>query len=316
MAEENKPDEELLVTPQEDGSVVIGDDAPHDDDDEADERLSSTEQHDEQGHSEETDAEREERTERNRQRRRESKDKRKEFVESLKRQVESERAARTQLEQRLSVIERKSSGSEMAQLDRAEQEAINAYNQFKDINAKAIEQANGTVAIEAQERMFEARQKVIQLREIKTAMGRKQNAPAPLDPRLVTHADKWMKANDWYDPSGKDQDSAVTLTVDNRLAAEGWDPTTPEYWDELSVRIKKYLPHRAKMGYNTGSDAGRRNPPPVSGSGRESSGSGSTSYKLSADRVSALKESGMWDDPKQRAEAIKRYQAYDKEQRA
>lgn len=319
MAEENKPDEELKIQEQTDGSVVIGDEKPavehdDDDDDQQDERLSSTPD-EEQGHDEETEAERAERTERNRQRRRESKDRRKEHIESLKRQVESERAARAQLEQRLSVIERKSSGSEMAQLDQAEREAITAYNQFKDINAKAIEQANGAVAIEAQERMFEARQKITELRGIKQAMGRKQAAPA-LDPRLVSHADSWMKKNEWYDPSGKDQDSAVTLTLDNRLAAEGWDPNTPEYWEELSSRVKKYLPHRTSAGYNKNTDAGRRNPPPVSGSGRESSGSGTTNYKLSAARVAALKESGIWDDPKQRAIAINNYQAYDKEHQA
>jgi hypothetical protein len=52
----------------------------------------------------------------------------------------------------------------------------------------------------------------------------------------------------------------------------------------------------------------------VTGSGRESGNSGNSgSYKLSADRVSALKDAGIWDDPKQRAEAVKRFRDYDKQ---
>ena len=49
----------------------------------------------------------------------------------------------------------------------------------------------------------------------------------------------------------------------------------------------------------------------VAGSGREAStpASAEGTYKLSADRVEALKMSGVWDDPKQRAEAVKRYRA-------
>jgi hypothetical protein len=277
---------------------------------EADERLTDNDTDEEEGHAEETAEEAEERKERNRARRAESKQRRKDYVESLKRELSARDRIINEMNQRLSTVERKSTGSEMAQLDNAEKQAIQAYNHFKDINAKAIEQANGQIAIEAQEKMFEARKRYEQLQGIKQAMTQRQAAPQPLDPRLVNHAQEWMQKNAWYDPNGKDQDSAVTLTIDNRLAQEGWDPTTPEYWKELESRVKRYLPHRAKTGYNTPS--GNRNaPPPVSGSGRESTSSKGT-YRLSADRVQALKSANLWDDPKQRAEAVKRFQEYDR----
>lgn len=312
MTEEAKEDVHL----DEEGNVVEpSKEEPKVEEPQDDERIVENEADDgeEEGHSEETPEEAEARKERNRQRRAESKQRRKDYVESLKRELAARDRVINEMNQRLSTVERKSTGSEMAQLENAEKEAIQAYNYFKDINAKAIEQANGQVAIEAQEKMFQARQRIQQLQGIKQAMTKRQQAPQPLDPRLVNHAQEWMNKNSWYDPNGKDEDSAIALTIDNRLAQEGWDPTTPEYWKELESRVKRYLPHRAKSGYNK-SNVGNR-PPPVAGSGREAT-SGKSTYKISAERVQALKEAGLWDDPKQRAEAIKRFQQFDKENAA
>lgn len=319
MTEETK-DEDLKLSEQQDGSVVVGDEPPPaEEHDEEDERVAKNESDDsdEEGHDEETAEERAERTERNRKRRAESKEKRKSYIESLKRELAARDRVINDLNNRMSVVERKSTGSEMAQLEQAEREAVQAYNHFKDINAKAIEQANGAIAIEAQEKMFEARKRYEHLQSIKKSMSQRQAAPQPLDPRLVNHAQDWMSKNDWYDPTGANEDSAVALTIDNRMAKEGWDPTTPEYWEELDKRVKKYLPHRANSGYNRQQGSGKRNPPPVAGSGRESSSSGNSStYKLSPDRVKAIKDAGAWDDPTARAAMIKAYQNYDKEQRA
>jgi hypothetical protein len=113
------------------------------------------------------------------------------------------------------------------------------------------------------------------------------------------------------------------LTIDKRLAAEGFDPRQPTYWSELSKRVAKYLPHRANSSYTAGANAsnGKPNRTPVAGSGRESgAGDGSRSsgstYQLSAARVQALKDAGTWSDPKARAEAIRRYRDYDRQQTA
>ncbi len=314
MTEETK-DEDLKLNEQADGSVTVGEEPPKDGaEDEGDERIAKSEDDgDEEGHPEESDEDKAERAERNRQRRLESKQRKKEYVESLKRELSARDRIINEMNQRLATIERKSTGSEMAQLEQAEREAANMYNHFKNINQQAIEQANGAAATEAQERMFQARQRFEQLQNIKRAMQSRQKAPQPLDPRLVNHAQQWMESNKRYDPTGNDDHSAIALTIDARMAKEGCDPTTPEYWDELETRIKRKLPHLAKSGY-TNSQVGRR-APPVAGSGRESSGGSTSTYKLSAERVQALKESGLWDDPKQRAEAVKRFQQYDRENR-
>jgi hypothetical protein len=117
-------------------------------------------------------------------------------------------------------------------------------------------------------------------------------------------AETWLERNKWYDPTATDADSRIALTVDQTLAAEGWNPKTPQYWDELDARLKKYLPHRYVSGHNKGKPV---NKSPVAGSGREEAGSsGSGGYRLSADRVQAIKDAGAWDDPKARAEMVKR----------
>lgn len=314
MVEEQK-DEDPKLTEQQDGSVVVGDTPPTEESEE-DTSLKTLEgdHTDEQETAGESEEDAEARRERNRARREEGKQRRKDYIESLKRELAARDSIINDLATRVAHVERRASGGEMAQLDAAEKEAITHYNYFREQNKLAIEQANGTAAIEAQERMFLARQRAEQIKNIKKSMVQRQQTPQPLDPRLVSYAQDWTSKHSWYDPSGADDDSAMVLSIDQKMAADGWNPTTPEYWDELSKRVEKYVPHRIKQGYNSSKNRGAM---PVAGSGRESSGGGAaSSYKLSSDRVKALKEAGMWDDPVARAAAIKRFQAYDKEQRA
>lgn len=320
MADESKPDEELKLREEQDGSVVIGDEPeakPEAEAPEEDERLSADDNDDEEHSEHDTEEERAAKTERNRQRRKEGREKRREYVETLKRELAARDNIINEMSQRLSVVERKSTGSEMAQLDAAEKEAAQYYNHFKQLHGQAVEQANGAAATEATEKMLLARQRLEQIGQIKKAMSQRQQQPAPLDPRLINHAQQWMEKNSWYDPNGTDEDSALVLSLDNRLAAQGWDPTTSQYWEELDARVKKYLPHRVNQGYNR-PQVGNRPKVPVAGSGRESAASSnsSNSYRLSPERVQALKDAGLWDDPKARAAAIQRFQQYDKEQRA
>jgi hypothetical protein len=154
------------------------------------------------------------------------------------------------------------------------------------------------------------------LNRIKQQTQQAQNQPSPIDPILQNHGRKWMEKNDWYDPNSGDEDSAIALAIDRTLAGEGWNPRTPEYWTELQRRVEKRLPHRGKLGYNKLTDSKPRSV--VTGSGRESSGSGggSVGYTLSKEHVQAMKDAGVWDDPKKRADMIRRYREADRQQAA
>lgn len=274
------------------------------------------EEEDEQGHAEETPEEAEARRQRNRARKQLNKQRRQEHVESLRREIAARDTLLAEMGQRLAVVERKASGSDMARLDAAANEAQNAYNYFKTQVAQAVESANGALHAEALEKMQMAQQRLAQLGSIKKAMLRPtQQAPA-LDPRLINHAQEWMKENRWYNPVGADPDSAVVMALDDSLAREGWNPTTHEYWQELDARVRRYLPHRVNKGYNTPQEyTSSAAPPrvPVAGGGSPSNtrpaGAG---YALSAERVSAMKQAGIWDDPAKRADMIRRYQEEDR----
>jgi hypothetical protein len=121
-----------------------------------------------------------------------------------------------------------------------------------------------------------------------------------------------MERNGWYKPDGKDIDSRIAKQVDETLTAEGWDPTTKDYWEELDDRVAKFIPQKSNRGYN---DSNRKERPRsvVTSSGRESSGSArGNEFRLSPDRVAAMKEAGLWDNQELKQKAIRKYAEWDK----
>jgi hypothetical protein len=264
----------------------------------------------------ETDDAREKIRESRRQERQERKQRNKEREESTKRELSAERSARKALEDRLAAIEGKDKSREIAQVDETIKKAQNAYNFQKERLQQAHEQHDGATAADATEKMMAARDAYGNLTRIKEGFQKSQNTPANLDDRLVTNAQKFMAENNWYKPGSGDQDTEIARVLDNKLAEEGWDPKTPEYWQELRQRIKKVLPHRisgGKVVTSDADDAPKKQKSVVSGSGGEGQAPGSKgTFRVSPERVSAMKEAGVWNDPKKRAEMISEYRAYDK----
>lgn len=282
------------------------------DDDEGRVKAGETEGHDEELNGAADDDEREAIRERRREERRNRKLAQREREDTLRRELQSRDTLIDELRQKVNAIENRNAGSELAQIGQAKQQAGQAYAFFRDQIAIASEAGNHKAVAEATDKMLQAQRKFDELQNVEKAYKQRQAQPQALDPRLANHAKAWMADNKWYDPTGRDTDSSIALTLDRQMATEGWDPTTAEYWEELSARVKKYLPHRAKAPkMSTGTPR-----PIVAGSGRENSTSASVKggYKVSADRVQAMKDAGIWDDPKARAEAIKRYKDYDKQQ--
>ena len=48
----------------------------------------------------------------------------------------------------------------------------------------------------------------------------------------------------WITEPGNEMDKSILSQIDNAVMAEGFDPGTQDYWDELTARAEKYLPHR------------------------------------------------------------------------
>jgi hypothetical protein len=214
-----------------------------------------------------------------------------------------------QLLERLSVLERKSHGSDLARLDKAIENQENRILFAKQKIAEATKNGDGELLTSAQEMWFEARREHEALANVKKRAVAPQNQrtiQAP-DPQLQRHASAWMAQNSWYDPQGKDPDSRRALNEDQILAEEGYDPKTSEYWVELDKRLQRIIPHRYTGDTNERQPSRPRSA--VTGSGREfaSNNGRGNSFTLSPDQVRAMKDAGMWDDAEKRAKMIRRY---------
>jgi len=231
------------------------------------------------------------------------------LITSLKRQNEH-------MAERLSVLEKRTAGSDLARLDKAIEDG-NLRLQYAKMKVKeATEMADGTSVVEAQEAWYDARRQVEALESLKkravASEPNRNSVPQAPDPLLKRHASDWMARNDWYDPNGKDMDSQVATKVDEALVADGWDPKTADYWEELDNRLTKYLPHR----YNSGNDnqsSNRRPRTVVTSSGRESQSTArGNEFRLSPERVRAIKDAGRWDNITERTKMIRKYAEYDR----
>lgn len=289
--------------------TLSADQVAHDDDDDDDDEHPSVNTTGKSDADDEgsVDDERQAIRERRRLERQDRKLRAKEREDSLRRELQARDSQLQELRQRLDTIDRRNSTSELGQISAAKDEATRVYNYYKDQIRLGTESNNGTLVAEATEKMMIAGRRYSDLDKIEKAYKQKSSTPPPLNPNVLNNAKNWSANNKWYDPNGRDPDSRIVLTIDQTLAEEGYNPAVPEYWEELSRRVKKYLPHRAKRDNMT--HTARQ---VVAGSGRETSPNKPGSFRLSAERVQALKDLGVWDDPKERDKMIKQYRDYDK----
>ena len=205
---------------------------------------------------------------------------------------------------RLADVEKKSQQFELSRLDKAIEDEELRLKYFDAKRREAINNSNGDAYTQASNSFEEARRKYDAMRALKERASKTESEPQA-DPKMLRHAKSWMESNSWYDPNGSDEDSEIAKVIDAKLAKEGYDPSSADYWDELDARLQKRLPHR----YTQQQDEPRRRPRSfVTGSGRESTGGrqGNT-LVLEPEQVRAIKEAGFWDDPAMRAKMIKRY---------
>lgn len=223
------------------------------------------------------------------------------------------------LERRLAQVENAAVGFQFAQIDRLVEDESTRVEYAKMKATQAAQAGDVPSQMEYMEQFYEAKNKLAQIqllkqRQIEEAKKPRNNVPNPATEVVQENATQWLNSNRWYDPSGKDTDSRIAKVIDNALASEGWDPADPEYWDELDNRLKERLPHR----YTSKTTGGDRNRRSGTSSGRtDVSGSAiaKNTFTLSRDRVQALKDAGMWDDPTKRAKAIRSYADFDRKNR-
>jgi len=260
-----------------------------------------------------TDDEREAIRARRRQERHDKKQAIRDREDSYRRELASRDAVINDMKQRLDVIDQKSHGSEVAQLDAAIKQSAEAYHYFKGQIALGVQAQDGNAVAEAQEQMIIAQRKYEDFTNTKKAWQQNSQKTPPLDPRTAENGRKFIERNPWYANDNDSEDVDIAKAIDRRLHKDGWDPVTPQYWEELEKRLQKKLPHRYKKVYSQEKEVPRDRPNTVSGSDRESAPNGSVSnFTLSSKRVQALKDAGMYNDRVLRDRMIKRYKEEDR----
>lgn len=235
-----------------------------------------------------------------------------------------------QLERNVSELRSRVDKSEAGSID---QRIASIQSQIKvadQVFAKAVKSGEEDDITEATNIRDRLRDTLGRLNGAKAEMARRaeeSDEEPQVDSRLVHHARAWMREHKWYDPNGTDKDSRRVAAIDDRLVKEGYDPRTPEYWDELSDRVEAALPHRSEDSRNgRGRDedldedeergsrgkSQRGRGPRFSTGGRERPLKKNEVY-VSPERKKAMIEAGVWEDPVLRTKMLKRYASYDRE---
>lgn len=307
--------QEIDYKEESDGSVVV-DLAADDEDQENNEEVRAAEggqaepaddDHDEDDdHEEEVDPVRQARRARRKakkeyiKRTNQEKDQRLQMLDRQNRELR-------ELVDRLTVLERKAHSADLAQIDRAIQEEQNNLRYAQVRMQEATENSDGRTAIQAQEEWYEARRKIEALQNLKNQAAQiKQNDGNIPDPKIVKYSNDWQDRNDWYDPELRDEDSQIAKLIDTRMAKEGWNPATQDYWEEFDRRLQKRLPHRYTDSYEE--RPARKPRSVVVGGGREAvTDSGKIRVQIEPEKIRAMKEAGLWENPVTRKKMLERY---------
>jgi hypothetical protein len=288
----------------------IKDDVESHDEDHDDEH--GDEQDDEPNEGE-TEEEREQIREARREERKLKKELKRQREISAKNKISALERRNEELARRLAAVENTASSYQFAQLDKAIEDEATKVEYAKMMMLKAAQSNDAVAQMEYLEQLTDAKQRLQQVQhykkqQVETAQTPKQNVPNPVTTEVQQNATKWLKRNSWYDPQARDTDSRIAKVVDQELAADGWDPSDPEYWDELDSRLTTRLPHR----YTSKGSSSKRANPSASSRVANASASKPGTITLSRDRVQAIKDAGAWDDVEKRNKMIRAYQSYDR----
>jgi len=303
-----------ITEKDEDDIVIIEGEAPveevetedaddsDEDEDEGDERLGDSEDDSEEEIASKS------RSNVKRQKQRERRLRAKEHAD---RELAELREQNNTLLRRVSAIEGNTLASNVTAIDQRIAQAQSDVKQAESIIARAVEAGNGDDVATAMrlrdEAQYEAQQLWQQKQQVEQA--RQQHANPGPDPRVVNYAKEWMDANPWYDPRGRDEDSAITNVIDNQLASEGYNPKDADYWHELTRRVASRI---GDDEAETRSSPSKRKAPPTGTTREHAPVSTKREIYVTPERKQAMIDAGIWDDVPRRNQMLKAYQAYDK----
>jgi hypothetical protein len=291
-------DEEELIPVEEPIEADTDEADDSDDDDGEDERLADSEDDSEDDITSGSKS--------NRDRRKKRRDMQRRAKEAAERKIMLLERQNAEMMARLSNIEGHTQNANAQTLQQRIAAKQREIQQAEMIIAKATEAGNGEDVVAAMRIRDQAKDEAYQLNAAAQQFEaqRKQAAQPQVDPNVVSFAKQWMDANPWYDPTGRDRDSAVTKAIDNELAGEGFDPSSRDYWEELTARVAD--------AFGEGEKKPKRRAPPTGRTREHAPTSTKKEIYVTPERKAAMVEAGVWDDVAKRNRILKAYQEQDR----
>jgi hypothetical protein len=321
MADNEK---DVPIKEQDDGSVLAHVEAPEEHFDEEDKESGKVEAADESDEEQdnnesgpeeddETDEEREKIREARREERRLKKELSKQRTASDKHKISALEKRNEDLARRLAAVENTASSYQFAQIDKAVEDEATRVEYTKMKMLQAAQENDVAAQMEYLEQLTDAKERLRQVQQYKkqqleAAKAPKQNVPNEMAAEVQKNAQRWLGKNSWFDPQARDTDSRIAKVIDQELAADGWDPSDSEYWEELDSRLASRLPHR----YTSKGGAAKRSAGPTASSRVANAASKPGTIRISPERVQAIKDAGAWDDINKRNKMIRAYVDYDR----
>jgi hypothetical protein len=325
MADKEK---DVPIKEQDDGSFLAKVEMPEEiEDDEKQEAKAEEKDEDSEDTESETEAEQDdaaededesdEDREKIREARREERKLKKELARqrdlSAKHKIQALERRNTELAERLAKVENAAASYQFAQLDKSIEDEASRVEYAKMKMLQAAQSGDMAGQVEYLEQLTDAKERLKQAQyykkqQVEEAKAPKQNVPNPVADEVQRNATTWAKKNSWFDPQARDTDSRIAKVIDQELAADGWDPADPEYWEELDSRLQSRLPHR----YVAKDKAVKRSGPTASSRVANTSGAKPGTITLSRERVQAIRDAGAWDDVEKRNKMIRAYASYDR----
>ena len=288
--------------------VIVTDDIEDGLDSDSDERVARDNHHDD-----DNDDERAAIRERRRREKQERKERKDTAIKRDKLELDFLRKRNDDLERRLTAQEERAHKSDLSNIDAHYNKAVQEVQMAERVIAKAVEAGNGEDVAQAMRLRDQAIARAQQLAGVKQQAERTPAPHAPvIDDLTLHHAKEFMEDHAWYDPQGRDEDSAIVLAIDQSLSREGYDPKSVDYWDELRDRVARRLPNRYEKESKEEPRRTPRGGPAVGSSREHAPASTRKEIYISPERKQALIEAGVWDDPQLRMRYVKKYAEYDK----
>lgn len=227
------------------------------------------------------------------------------------------------LASKMNEVDGRLSQVDQATLVQSYSESVAAFQAAERKHQEAFKDGDGAKATAAMREMYVAQKRIDDLEAIHArneAVKAEPRAPQVKDPVMVAKAVSWAERNPWFKQGGADDESAIADTIAAKLVKEGFNPKTDGYWEELDDRLsargiggdddddEQQNQSQSQRERQPVTRQVRRSPPVGGGNGRGDLGAGKTAVTLPTPFINALKEAGIWDDPKRRNKAIAEHQ--------